>query len=302
MTKMLPTATKLYRTQSREIFHCQCKIKIPVEYEEEILDSCFQIMEQVDKAYNSYQKDSYFDRMNRHAGNFVEVDDNTILLLQTLIRISDCTDGAYDITAMPLIRLWGFYSQAENRSIPSATQIMEVQKQVGYQQIEIVGNEVKIGKNQEIITGSFIKAFAVDQVVMFLKDNGISDAIINAGGSTIYGLNDESHTHWGVRIPNPSGEEQREMIQNECFSLSASIHNFLEIDGKRYGHILNARTGFPSETLQVGVRTQSAFLGDALSTAIFAIEDKNEQRIVQKLKENFEFEHYRINVPADGTD
>lgn len=293
---MHQTPSDLYIAQTRQLFHCHCKIKIPLSFGEGLLDDCFALMEEVDWRYNSYRHDSFFNQINRRAGSWVEVDDVTLDLLRTLTRVSVLTDGAYDITSMPLIRLWGFYDDGLS-SVPSRQSIQETLGRVDYRSLEINGNCVRIAKGQEIITGSFVKAFAVDQVVKKLISEGADDAIVNAGGSTIYGLNNPVHAQWRVNIPHPFNDDERGKqisLSNRCFSLSGRRHNYVRIGDKEYGHILNAKTGWPSDTVQVGVFTESAFMGDVLSTALFAVEPYRLEDVVAQLKQYFEFEFFRI--------
>lgn len=298
---MPQTVTKTYIAQTRFIFHCHCKIKIPFFYGEHLLDDCFSILEEIDFKYNSYQKGSYFDLINQNAGNWTEVDETTINLLQNIKKIATLTQGSYAISVMPLIKLWGFY-QKELAKIPQENEISSILKLVNDQKIEINGNCVKIEKEQELITGSFIKAFAVDEVVKFLKEKNISDAIINAGGSTIMALNNTDHLNWTVNITDPFVKNQlsrKKTISNQCFSLSGRLNNQIEINRKKIGHILNARTGFPSETAQVGVLTECAFLGDILSTALFAVEPQQLSPTINSLQQEFKFEYYRIEANGD---
>ncbi|MCC9167733.1 FAD:protein FMN transferase [Pontibacter harenae] len=282
--------------QTRKLFHCHFKIKLPVCFGESLIDQCFELLEKIDTNYNSYQPGSYFDNINRQAGNWVRVDDQCIRMLQTLRLVSELTQGSYDITCMPLIRLWGFYSQV-NEDVPTLSELQKTLVKVNYRSVFINGNDVRINPGQEIITGSFIKAFAVDKVVEFLKAQGVTDAIINAGGSTIMALNDEVHPHWNINIPDAFVHGQypsRITISNQCFSLSGRLNNHLVIKDKTYGHILNSRTGFPVSTVQVGVLTQNAFLGDVLSTALFTV-DKNEAvHTIKKMKQHFDFNYFRI--------
>lgn len=294
--KMHQIPAKLYIAQTRQLFHCHCKIKIPLPFGETLLDDCFALMKEIDRRYNSYRPGSFFDRINRQAGDWVEVDEITLDLLQKLIQVSSLTNGAYDITSMPLIRLWGFYDD-NPLSLPSDKSIREAVGRINYRHIEIRDNRVKIANDQEIITGSFIKAFAVDEVARKLKNEGVTDAIINAGGSTICALNDETHPTWKVNIPHPlrKGEQaEQKFLSNRCFNLSGKAHNYIEIRDKQYGHILNAKTGWPSETVQVGVFTDKAFLGDVLSTALFAVEPDELDHTVEQLKHHFEFDFFRV--------
>lgn len=293
---MLQTVFKPYITQTRELFHCHCKVKIPLSFSEQLIEQCFAILEETDLKYNSYREGSYFDRINQNAGEWIHVDDDCVKMLRILILISELTLGSYDITCMPLIRLWGFYRKTNN-DVPSKADIMKTMKKVDYQSISINGNFVKINPGQEIITGSFIKAYAVDKAISFLQKSGVTDAVINAGGSTIRCLNNEMHKDWKINIPDafvPNEYSEQIPLINQCFSLSGFQNNKLVIKGKTYGHILNSLTGFPVTTAQVGVFSHDAFLGDILSTALFTVDECEVENTVKKLRQHFEFNYFRI--------
>ncbi|SBV95130.1 FAD:protein FMN transferase [uncultured Dysgonomonas sp.] len=260
----------LYKAQTRFLFHAHIKIKVSAFYEDDIFDELYAVLENVNKKYNSYQPDSYIDRINKHAGHFVEVDDETVKILERIISFSAYFDGTYDITIMPLLRLWGFYKDRQ-RGIPSSEELIAAKKLIDYRRIEIEGNRVRIAEGQEIITGSFIKAFAVDKLVEKMANIGITDAIINAGGSTIRAINNESHPAWQVIARNPDDEQLlfNLDISNQCFSTSSQDKTFVNIEGIKYGHILNPKTGFPSTTKQIGIISDSCMVGDILSTALF---------------------------------
>lgn len=302
--KPLPTATKLYISQSHRIFHCNCKIKIPYGCDEELLDQAFEILREVDQKYNSYQPDSYFSRINQNAGNWVETDETTAKMIEVLKLVSEVTNGAFDISSMPLMRLWGFYDNIKTE-IPADKEIFEVLQHVDFKQIETNGINVKIAKGMELITGSFIKAFAVDQVTEFLIQNQINDAIINAGGSTIKAINPENNPHWSVNIPDPFQTEQflqTIQISNECFSLSGKLNNHLVINHRKYSHILNAKTGFPSHAAQVGVLSKDAFTGDILSTALSSLPFEEVEKVAEQLQNHFAFSYYRIEDSGEKTE
>ena len=139
-------------------------------------------------------------------------------------------------------------------------EIEVVKKLVNYKNIEInkEAKEVKIAKDQEIITGSFVKSFAVEKLVDKMKEMGIPRAIINAGGSTLRAVNDDIQSTWGVIVENPNDSENDLFdieICNETFSTSAQTNTYVEINGKKYGHIISPKTGFPSENKQIGIIT-----------------------------------------------
>lgn len=287
---------RLYKAQTRFLFHAHIKIKISAFYEDSIFDELFVVMEDVDKKYNSYQPDSYIDRINKNAGSFVEVDDETVQILRQVTDLSEYFGGAYDITIMPLIRLWGFYKN-EQKKVPSIEKIAKVQKLVDYKKIVIENNKVKINEGQEIITGSFIKAYAVDKLIRKMQEIGISDAIINAGGSTIRAINDEAHSSWQVIVRDPDNDEQlfRLNINNQCYSTSSQSKTFISINDKQYGHILNPLTGFPSSNKQIGIISDSCMVGDIVSTGLFNETLIGFSKKIEELSRDYKIEGFMID-------
>lgn len=272
----------LYKAQTRFLFHAHIKIKLSAFYEDSIFDELFAVLEDVDKKYNSYQPNSYIGQINKSAGSFVEVNEETIDILKKVISVSELVNGKYDITIMPLIRLWGFYKKQQH-SIPSEQEIEEIKHLINYKSIEIKDNKVRIGKGQEIITGSFIKAYAVDKLVDRMIEMGINDAIINAGGSTIKAINNTAHTAWEVIIREPENENLlfNLHISNQCYSTSSQTKTFVKIDGKQYGHILDPHTGYPSTNKQIGMISENCLIGDILSTALF---NETADGFIEKMK------------------
>lgn len=280
------------------MFHAHIKIKVPLHCHDTLFDDLFSIIEKTDTQYNSYSPGSFIDRINKNAGLFVETDETTVRLLERAKEFSEIFGGKYDITAMPLIRLWGFYDKAKKTHIPSEKELSETIKKVDYRKIETEGSRVRIAKDQEIITGSFIKAFAVDKAIDKLKQEGVADAVINAGGSTIMAINDDRHTHWNINVTKPATSDDELMklkISNRCFSTSAQGNTFVEIGGKRYSHILNPLTGYPCDNLQTGVITGDCFSGDIISTGLFCTSPDNFDATMRKLSEQEDTEAFLID-------
>ena len=294
---------RLYLSKTRFLFHCNIKIKVPVEYGEPFLDECFQIYEEVDRRYNSYCENSYFDKINRNAGNWVEVDNQVLSLISDLTTVTELTNGAYNIAVLPLLHLWGFYSGDEG-SLPSNEEIKAAIESINEKQIQISGNKVRIDENQAIITGSFIKAYATDVVIQHIKNKGITDALINAGGSTIFALNDEQHPYWQINIPHPVDNTiwKELRLSNQAFSMSGRKNHFRLIDGKQYGHIINGRTGWPSTHLQTGVIANTAFWSDVLSAAFFASYNLETRLLAELFRQIFsdQFSYYCVAENWNG--
>ena len=311
----------MYKVQVRFLFHSDIKIKIPEIYDDSIFDKLFGILENVDEKYNSYSENSYIDKINKNSGHFVKVNDETIKILSKIIHLSKIIGGEYDITIMPLIRLWGFYKQ--NPILPSLDKIKKVKRLVDYKKIIIdkKRNRVKIEKNQEIITGSFIKAYAIEKIVEEMKKIGIKDAIVNAGGSSIIAINE-----WGIITENP--EEEREILRNEkgmpikitqnqyadndeyndlfeikiknkSFSTSNQKNTYILINNEKYGHIISPKTRFPSQNKQVGIITKSAFFCDIISTGMYNQTPEKFYKIMGKLSEEMEISGFLIDKEGE---
>ena len=311
----------MYKVQVRFLFHSDIKIKIPEIYDDSIFDKLFGILENVDEKYNSYSENSYIDKINKNSGHFVKVNDETIKILSKIIHLSKIIGGEYDITIMPLIRLWGFYKQ--NPILPFLDKIKKVKRLVDYKKIIIdkKRNRVKIEKNQEIITGSFIKAYAIEKIVEEMKKIGIKDAIVNAGGSSIIAIDE-----WGIIAENP--EEEKEIMRNEkgmpikitqnqyadndeyndlfeikiknkSFSTSNQKNTYILINNEKYGHIISPKTGFPSQNKQVGVITENAFFGDIISTGLHNQTPCKFYEIMGKLSKEMEISGFLIDKDGE---
>jgi Membrane-associated lipoprotein involved in thiamine biosynthesis len=120
---------------------------------------------------------------------------------------------------------------------------------------------------------------------------GINDAIINAGGSTIMAINNESHPRWQVMVRHPQTEKVlfKLNIENQAYSTSSQSKTFVIIEGKEYGHILNPITGFPSANKQVGIISDNCMIGDMISTALF---NESAEGFLKKI--DLLSEHYNI--------
>lgn len=274
-----------YKRQDDQLFYANIKVKLPLTVSDTVFDAVFDTMQHIDSTYNSYTLGAYLHTINAQAGNWVSVDNTCIELIKHTIEIAHLFEGKYDISILPLLEFWGFYKK-EALTYPKAEALVEILKTVNYKLIEIEDNQIRIQPNQKLISGSFIKAYAVDKAIEIIKSFHIKDALINAGGSTIYGLANEKQAYWEVQITNPINKIPNSLfkikIKNECFSTSIQNENPLILEGKKVGHIINAKTGLPSSNLQVGIISQNAMLGDMLSTAFMLCQAEEFQYYMAK--------------------
>lgn len=278
-----------YKAQTRWLFHSHIKIKIPSYFDSFLFDILYEELENINERYNSYVEGSFFDKINKNAGSFVDVDSKTIQMLQRVKYLSSFFYGEYDITIMPLIRLWQFYIK-EDRRLPTYSELENTIMLVDSNKIEVQGGKARIGLGQELITASFIKSYAVDVLLEKMKEMGISDAVVNAGGSTIAMLNNVIHPYWKIDVEHPDeGIEPlfRLKVSDMSYSTSSQSKTFVEIEGKRYGHIISPVTGYPSTNKHVGILTKDSMTGDIISTGVFNLSAGKFKDAVENLSEQF---------------
>ena len=177
------------------------------------------------------------------------------------------TEGAFDVTAGRLIELW---DSAD--SVPA-----EIPKTTGEIVFDAEENAVRFSHpDMKLNLGAIGKGYAAQQVAGLLVDRGIENALLGAGSSTVYALgNPPDEDAWRVGIRNPLNQHERitsVLLKNQALSTSGSHERFVEIDGRRYSHLIDPRTGRPAEGLLLaGVITADPVEGEALSTAFFIL-------------------------------
>lgn len=223
-----------------------------------------------------------------------EVEDLTAELLKKAIDAAEFTDGAFDITVMPVLKLWGFDNG--NYRVPKDGEINTALKKTGREKIALDGNSVKKEKGVEVSFGGIAKGFLGDKLLQIAEENDIA-AIVSLGGNIVLCGNNGDKYCWRVGVKNPV-DTQGIACSFECdggFSVvtSGAYERYFEKDGKVYHHIIDTKTGKPaqSDLLSVTVVGKDGALCDALSTALFA---SGSEKSVAFAKENSGFEYIFI--------
>jgi FAD:protein FMN transferase len=223
-----------------------------------------------------FRETSEVSHLNRRAAiEAVTVEKSLFDLLALCQQLHHETGGAFDVTAGPLTRCWGFLRR-EGR-IPPLAEIEQARSLVGSGQLLLNSEARTISFTQpgvEINLGSIGKGYALDQVANSLR-GPIQSALLNAGASTIcaIGAGERGERGWRVGLRDPRSRNQRIaalQLRDCALSTSGSEEQFFEHDGKRYGHIIDPRSGWPAQTvISVSVVARSAAISDALATAFY---------------------------------
>jgi thiamine biosynthesis lipoprotein len=205
------------------------------------------------------------------------VEEGLFELLTLSRQISDDTQGGFDVTAGPLIRLWRVCRQAHR--IPHAAEITECLRAVGMSHVRLDGFNRTVAFDTpatRIDFGAIGKGYALDRAARILLEQGRTEWLLHGGHSSLLARGNHNETGgWPVGIGNPLFPQRRLgtiLLRDQAMSTSGSNLQFFRHAGKRYGHILDPRTGWPVEgVLSVIVVAPTAALADALSTAFYVI-------------------------------
>jgi thiamine biosynthesis lipoprotein len=234
----------------------------------EVLDE----IDRIESALTVFRETSDLVRVNRAAGREpVEIDESLFALLRLCVELHARTDGTFDITTTPLSRCWGFLRR-EGR-LPSPEEIASARALVGMDGIELdaARRTVRFRRTgMELNLGSIGKGYALDRVGTLLRQRGVSDALVSAGGSSVLAIGGRP-AGWVVDLRSRQARRDRIArlrLRDVALGTSGAGEQFVEVEGTRYGHVLDPRTGSPaSGVLSASVVTGEAALADALSTA-----------------------------------
>jgi thiamine biosynthesis lipoprotein len=207
----------------------------------------------LDGLLSNYQADSEWSAVNRAAASRpVKVSEELFALLADCVRYSADSDGAFDITVGPLMRVWGFY-RGEG-ALPKRGEVDGALRRVGYRHIVLdrTAKTVRFGvPGLELDPGGIGKGYAVDRMAEVLAARGVTAALISASGSSIYGRGapPDEPRGWPVTIRSPKDGEAvaaEIFLKDMAVSTSGSYEKFFWADGRIYAHIIDPRTGYPA--------------------------------------------------------
>ncbi len=244
------------------------------------VDMAFDTMKDLNDKFSIYNRSSEVSKINRNAGqSAVTVSDDTFNILQKAYKFSQLSNGAFDVSVGSITDLWGFGS-TKNR-VPSDDEINNRLSLVDYKKIlfDRSNKTVKlVDKGMKIDLGAIAVGYAVDKAVTVLKENGIGNALVNGGGE-IYALGSPpKRALWRIGIQHPrkpNGIIGTIDLKDKAISTSGDYENYFEVNGDRYCHILNPKTGKPVKNIMsVTVVADNTTDADALSTAIMVMGEK----------------------------
>lgn len=236
----------------------------------------FAAVAEVDRLMSNYRDDSELALINRRAAaEAVRVSDPMLSVLQAAQEVSARSDGVFDITVGPLVRLWGFHDRKPH--VPTPAELAQVRALIGYRNLVIdpVAHTVRFRREGvELDLGGIAKGFAVELAAGVLRRHGLA-GFIDAGGNQFLLGHPPGKTTWTIGIKDPDSPDRLLGVLDLAegsVSTSAQYANSLVAGSRQYGHILDPRTLQPSEgALSVTVVSPDATLADAMSKVGFLL-------------------------------
>ncbi|WP_246222905.1 FAD:protein FMN transferase [Draconibacterium halophilum] len=243
----------------------------------EYIDLAVSEIKRIEKLISSWDANSETSAINNNAGvQPVKVSPELFALIERAIRISELTDGAFDISYASMDRIWQF--DGSMTVMPSEETIAASVAKVGFKNIVLDKSASTVFLKKEgmkIGFGAIGKGYAADKAKALLMEKGVSAGIINASGDMNTWGKQPDGTYWKVAITNPMNKDKAFAllpIKNSAVVTSGDYEKFVKFNGIRYTHIIDPRTGYPAHgIISATVFAPKAELADALATSVFVM-------------------------------
>ncbi|NIP31309.1 MAG: hypothetical protein GTO02_16830 [Candidatus Dadabacteria bacterium] len=243
----------------------------------------------IDKIFSNYRNDSELSNLSIKSGARIKVSKEFFELTAFSVFMSALTNGAFDISVGPLVKLWK--NESKNNRIQDKLSVENIRTNcIGTDKLSLYSRESEIGFKSHCIRldyGGIGKGYVLQRIVKLLEQTNIKNGLINFGGN-IHALGtDLQGKPWVVNIKDP--RDNNKFIKtinviNKSVSTSGGYERYFLVDGKKYSHIIDPRTGLPvSHLSSVTVVSESPLFADALSTAFSVLNIEESKKIIDKL-------------------
>ena len=246
-------------------------------------------LKKVDQALSMFNKESIISKINRNEK--VELNEMFLQVFTLAQKVSQDTDGAFDITVAPLVNAWGFGFKTGDQ--PSVTSIDSLMSTVGYNKISLKGRQVfKENKNTMLDCSAIAKGYGSDVVAAFLKKRGIENFMVEIGGEVVTQGISEKRVPWRIGVTKPTedslsiGDELQTVLNvtNKAMATSGNYRNFYYKDGKKYAHTIDPKTGYPVQhsLLSATVLANNCATADAYATSFMVMGIEKAKAVLER--------------------
>lgn len=228
-------------------------------------------IERLDDLLSTGKEESDVSHLNRDGS--ADLSRDTAFLLDQALQLYKDTQGLFDATVYPLVKLWGFYDK--NYHVPTGSELESAMALMGSDRIsfDLSTGHTVLDAGQSIDLGGIGKGYTSQRVTDILKENGIQSAMVSLGGNVQCLGTKPDGSSWNIGIRDPFGDSLycAVSIVDKAVITSGGYERYFVMDGKTYLHILDPRTGYPAESglSSVSIISSDGTLGDGLSTALY---------------------------------
>jgi len=254
-------------------------VKIYDSNDETILDQVFDKVKELESKLSINDQGTLIDKINEASGmNPIEIDQDTYYLLEKGLEYGKISEGRFDITIGPLVKLWNI--GLEGQKLPTQEEIDSKLPLINYNDLILNKKDSTAFLKKEgmiLDLGGIAKGYTADVISEMLSERGVNSAIINLGGNILAKGKNVNGSLWKIGIQNPNAERGDTVgiikVENKSVVTSGIYERYFIENGVRYHHLLNPKTGYPYENNIAGITIVSnkSIDGDALSTSVFAM-------------------------------
>ena len=253
------------------------------------IESAIQECQRIERLISSWNPESQTSEVNKNAGERpVKVSGELFQLIERAKKVSDLTNGAFDISFASIDKLWKF--DGSMTTLPSEKEINASVRLIDYQSIILNKEDTTVllaRQGMKIGFGGIGKGYAANKAKQIMQEQGIANGIVNAGGDLITWGTQADGESWKVGIAAPDAPGQIVSwvtVSGQAVVTSGDYERYAEIGGNRYAHIIDPRTGWPVTGVRsVTVICPDAELADALATAVFVMGPKKGIELIDQL-------------------
>ena len=259
-----------------------------------VLEEAFDEIASYEDMLSRTKEGSDIYNINNSRGQPVEVSDETIEVIKLGITMGELSDGCFDITVGRLSDMWNF--TGENPSVPAEEDISSAVEHVGYENVIIDGNTVRLADpGAAIDLGGIAKGYIADRITEFLESKGISSAIINLGGNVVALGEKDGSNPWNIGIERPYSDRTEiagsVKVKDATLVTSGIYERKFEENGVLYHHLLDPDTGYPAdsdlESVTITAEKGNSAFCDGLSSICLMLGSERAQELIAMLQEKY---------------
>jgi FAD:protein FMN transferase len=293
---LLFSCSQISEPRTQMVMGTVCTVNAYSDGTSKLYDELFERLHEIENEFSVNIAASEVSAINDAAGEHaVAVSPGVLYVVQTALKYAELTDGAFDPTVGPLVKLWGI--NTDHARVPSLQEIDNTLALINWRDVIVSedtddsGGSVMLRRSgMALDLGGIVKGYAADELTALLKAHGAKRAIIDLGGNIYVFGKKKDGSLWNVGVKDPSVPEGNPALvlrlSNSTVVTSGVYERFFIQDGVRYHHILDTKTGYPARTglLSSTIVCESSIAADALSTSVFVLGEEKGMALINRIQ------------------